>query len=138
RGRDRTPCRGGTGVRGRDRRRLPRARRGPSRRPPADRPCRRRGRQLDRATDRLRSVAAGGRAARMPPLRVLVTRPREQAPPLVDALESRGFDVVVEPLIRIEALSDDPIDVHGYDCVIVTSPNGVRELARRMSERPAM
>jgi uroporphyrinogen-III synthase len=74
----------------------------------------------------------------MSPLRVLVTRPREQASPLVNALESRGFAVVVEPLIRIEPLSDDAIDVRGYDCVIVTSPNGARELARRLSGRPAM
>src|SRR5437763_11311380 len=74
----------------------------------------------------------------MPPLRVLVTRPREQAPRVVEALESRGFDVVVAPLIRIEPLSDDPIDVRGYDCVIVTSPNGARELARRTNGRPAM
>jgi uroporphyrinogen-III synthase len=74
----------------------------------------------------------------MPPLRVLVTRPREQAPPLVDALEAEGFEVVIEPLIRIEPLSDDPIDVRGYDHVVVTSPNGARELGRRMSGRPRM
>ena len=65
-------------------------------------------------------------------MRVLVTRQREQARPLVDALVERGFDVVVEPLIHTEPLSDEPIDVTGYDCVIVTSPNGARELARRM------
>ena len=69
-------------------------------------------------------------------MRVLVTRPREQAQPLVDALSARGFDVVVEPLIRIEPLSDEPIDVHGYDCVLVTSPNGARELARRLHGDP--
>ena len=69
-------------------------------------------------------------------MRVLVTRQREQAQPLVDALAGRGFDPVVEPLIRIEPLSDEPIDVGGYDCVIVTSPNGARELARRMRGRP--
>jgi uroporphyrinogen-III synthase len=74
----------------------------------------------------------------VPPLRVLVTRPREQAPPLVDALEAKGFEVVTEPLIRIEPLSDGPIEVRGYDCVIVTSPNGARELARRMDVRPPM
>jgi uroporphyrinogen-III synthase len=71
-------------------------------------------------------------------VRVLVTRPREQARPLVDALRALGFDVVVQPLIRIEPLSDEPIDVEGYDCVIVTSPNGARELARRMSGEPLM
>ena len=64
-------------------------------------------------------------------MKVLVTRPREQARPLVDALVARGFDVVVRPLIRIERLSDEPIDTRGYDWIIVTSANGARELARR-------
>src|SRR4029077_19888452 len=35
-----------------------------------------------------------------------------------------------------EPLSDHPIDVDGYDCVVVTSPNGARELARRMTASP--
>ena len=48
-------------------------------------------------------------------MRLLVTRPREQARPLVEALAERGFDVVVRPLIRIESLSDDPVDTTGYD-----------------------
>jgi uroporphyrinogen-III synthase len=69
-------------------------------------------------------------------LRVLVTRPSAQTDPLVIALAGRGFDVVVEPLIRVESLSDEPIDVSGYDWVIVTSPNGARELARRLEGQP--
>jgi uroporphyrinogen-III synthase len=69
-------------------------------------------------------------------MRVLVTRQREQAQQLVDALSAQGFDVVVHPLIRVEPLSDAPIDVSNYDCVIVTSPNGARQLARRMVEHP--
>jgi uroporphyrinogen-III synthase len=73
----------------------------------------------------------------VPALRVLVTRPREHAQVLVEALASEGFDVVVEPLIAIEPLSDEPIDVRGYDCVVVTSANGARELARRMNETPS-
>jgi uroporphyrinogen-III synthase len=72
----------------------------------------------------------------MSPLKILVTRPRDQAQPLVDALRARDFEVVEQPLISIEALSDEPIDVRGYDCVVVTSPNGARELARRMSGQP--
>jgi uroporphyrinogen-III synthase len=71
------------------------------------------------------------------PLRVLVTRPREQAEPLVAALVAEGFDVVLEPLIAVEPISDDPIDVDGYDCVVVTSANGARELARRATAQPA-
>jgi len=74
----------------------------------------------------------------VPPLRVLITRPRDQAQPLADALLARGFDVVVEPLIAVEPLSDDPIDVGRYDCVIVTSANGARELARRMTAPPTV
>jgi uroporphyrinogen-III synthase len=73
----------------------------------------------------------------VPAVKVLVTRPREQAGSLVDALASEGFDVVLEPLIAIEPVSDDPIEVDGYDRVVVTSANGARELARRMTARPA-
>ncbi len=40
------------------------------------------------------------------------------------------------PLIAIEPLGDEPIDVTGYDWVIVTSVNGARELRRRMQGRP--
>jgi uroporphyrinogen-III synthase len=72
----------------------------------------------------------------VPALTVLVTRPREQAQTLVEALATAGFVVVVEPLIAIEPLSDDPIEVEGYDCVVVTSANGARELARRMTSAP--
>lgn len=73
----------------------------------------------------------------MPPLRALVTRPRAQAQALVDELEARGFEAVVAPVIGVEPLSDDPIDVSGYDWVVVTSANGARELARRMTAAPA-
>jgi uroporphyrinogen III methyltransferase / synthase len=71
------------------------------------------------------------------PLRALVTRPREQAQALADELEAQGFEPVLEPLIAVEPLSDDPIDVSGYEWVVVTSANGARELARRMSGAPA-
>jgi uroporphyrinogen-III synthase len=73
----------------------------------------------------------------VPALRALVTRPREQAQALVEELQAQGFEPVVEPLLAVEPLSDDPIDVDGYDCVIVTSANGARELARRMTAPPA-
>jgi uroporphyrinogen III methyltransferase/synthase len=64
-------------------------------------------------------------------VKVIVTRPAAQAGPLKERLEALGHDVVPCPLIEIEPLSDDPIDTSGYDWVIVTSPNGARELARR-------
>jgi len=70
-------------------------------------------------------------------MRVLVTRPAEQARPLSDALRAQGFEVVEQPLIAVEPLSDDPIEVEGYDYVVVTSANGARQLALRASQRPA-
>jgi uroporphyrinogen-III synthase len=71
------------------------------------------------------------------PLRAIVTRPKAQAGPLVGRLEAIGVDVVECPLIEIERIGDDPIDASGYDWLVVTSPNGADEIARRLvGERP--
>jgi uroporphyrinogen-III synthase len=64
-------------------------------------------------------------------VRVIVTRPRGQACPLVAALRAHGFDSVLFPLLEIESIDDGPIDLTGYDWVIVTSANGAAELGRR-------
>src|ERR1051325_3355458 len=69
-------------------------------------------------------------------MRVIVTRPRDQAGPLVTRLEAPGPDVVECPLIEIERTSDDPVDAAGYDWLVVTSPNGADEVARRGVNRP--
>jgi len=69
-------------------------------------------------------------------MKVIVTRPRAQAGPLVAALEALGAEVVECPLIEIEHTSDDPVDAAGYDWLIVTSPNGVAEIARRGRNLP--
>jgi uroporphyrinogen III methyltransferase / synthase len=68
--------------------------------------------------------------------RVVVTRAEEQAAPLADRLEALGCEVVLCPLIRIEPLGDGPVDVGAYDWVVVTSPNGAGELARRLMSPP--
>jgi uroporphyrinogen-III synthase len=65
-------------------------------------------------------------------VKVVVTRPRAQAGPLVSRLEELGHEVVECPLIEIEPLTGR-IEVEGYDWVIVTSPNGARELVSRAS-----
>ena len=71
-------------------------------------------------------------------MRVIVTRPRAQAGPLVAALEAAGAVVVECPLIEIERTSDEPVDAAGYDWVIVTSPNGADEIAARGRNLPAI
>ena len=69
-------------------------------------------------------------------MKAIVTRPRAQAKPLVEALEQAGVAVVECPLIEIERTSDEPIDAAGYDWLIVTSPNGAEELVRRGRNLP--
>src|SRR5438093_928016 len=64
-------------------------------------------------------------------MRVVVTRPQAQAEPLLNALRAEGFEAVACPVIETEAIDDGPIDVSGYDWVIVTSANGAVELAAR-------
>jgi uroporphyrinogen-III synthase len=71
-------------------------------------------------------------------MKVIVTRPRAQARPLVEALEAIGAVVVECPLIEIERCSDEPIDATGYDWLIVTSPNGADEIAARGRNLPAI
>ena len=69
-------------------------------------------------------------------MRVVVTRAAAQAEPLALRLEALGHEAVRYPLIRVEPLGDGPIDPTPYDWVVVTSPNGAAELARRLTSSP--
>jgi uroporphyrinogen-III synthase len=64
-------------------------------------------------------------------LRVIVTRALGQVEPLARRLEALGLDVVRCPLIELEPIGPELVDVDGYDWVVVTSPFGARELLRR-------
>ena len=69
-------------------------------------------------------------------MKVIVTRPRAQAQPLVGRIEELGHEVVECPLIEIIRTSDEPIDCAGYEWAVVTSPNGADEVARRARNLP--
>jgi uroporphyrinogen III methyltransferase/synthase len=69
-------------------------------------------------------------------VKVVVTRAAAQAEPLVSRLEALGHEVVRCPLIRVDPLADDPLDLSSYDWVAVTSPNGADEIARRLASPP--
>jgi uroporphyrinogen III methyltransferase/synthase len=63
--------------------------------------------------------------------RVLVTRPRDQAPELVDRLTALGADTILAPMIRITP-PDDPVplqraaeDPAVFDWIVFTSSNAV-------------
>lgn len=71
--------------------------------------------------------------------RVLVTRPREQAAELSDALSALGAEVLLAPLIRIVPPADpEPLrraasDIGSFDWVVLTSSNAARSLADALS-----
>jgi uroporphyrinogen-III synthase len=64
-------------------------------------------------------------------MRVIVTRPQAQAETLLNALRAQGFEPIACPVIATEPIDDGPIDVTGYEWVIVTSANGAAELGAR-------
>jgi len=63
--------------------------------------------------------------------RVVVTRASGTADPLAQRLEALGFEVLLCPLIELEAAGPEEVDVAAYDWVVVTSRPGAEELARR-------
>ena len=65
-------------------------------------------------------------------MRIVVTRQREQSAELAERIQALGHEAIVEPLIEIEPVGPAEIEVAGYDWVVVTSPNGATELARRI------
>jgi len=64
-------------------------------------------------------------------MRVLVTRPREDAAGLTEELESRGHQVMLEPLLTIVPRRDIdwPEEQEAAQALLVTSANGVRAFA---------
>ena len=72
---------------------------------------------------------------------VLVTRPREQAGPMVDRLRELGAQVLLQPTIEITEPTDwTPVDraidsLNQYDLVTFSSRNGVRYFLERLESR---
>jgi uroporphyrinogen-III synthase len=62
-------------------------------------------------------------------MRALVTRPVADAGPLARALESRGFDVIIEPLLDISPIVEATVDLDDVQGILATSANGIRALA---------
>jgi uroporphyrinogen-III synthase len=65
----------------------------------------------------------------------LITRPLEDARPVAERLSALGIDAVIEPLLHIDFLETEPLDLAGVQAVLITSANGVRALARRSDRR---
>jgi uroporphyrinogen-III synthase len=70
-------------------------------------------------------------------MNVIVTRAAGQAEPLASRIEALGHHVRLCPLIRVDEVGGEPVDLSRYDWVIVTSPNGAAALTRRARGRAA-
>ena len=69
-------------------------------------------------------------------MRILLTRPEGRNAALARKLRELGHEPVECPLIDVEPIGDEPIDLDGYDWVVVTSATGAKELRRRARGRP--
>ena len=70
-------------------------------------------------------------------MRVLVTRPAEDAHALVAALDRRGHEALVEPMLTVAPADDmdSPLDLDGVQALLFTSANGVRAFAALSEDR---
>ncbi|MFQ5783967.1 MAG: uroporphyrinogen-III synthase [Alphaproteobacteria bacterium] len=68
-------------------------------------------------------------------MRVLITRPRDDARAVAAALADRGVETLIEPLLEITPLPADDFDLAGVQAVLLTSANGARALARASAAR---
>jgi uroporphyrinogen-III synthase len=64
---------------------------------------------------------------------VLVTRPQGDGEATAESLRSRGFEVLLAPMLRFEALPFQDDDAADYDAVIVTSANALRAIAPQLA-----
>jgi uroporphyrinogen-III synthase len=63
-------------------------------------------------------------------MRLLLTRPEPEAQRTADALRARGHEVLLMPMLRIEAVSDAAIANGPWSAVVMTSANAARAIAK--------
>jgi len=61
-------------------------------------------------------------------MRLLVTRPEQDAAPFTDELRALGHEPVLQPLIELRALDFDAAELENTDALIITSGNSLRAL----------
>lgn len=68
-------------------------------------------------------------------MRVLLTRPRQDAEETARLLAAQGIEAVIAPLIEINDIPGATVDLAAVQAILITSANGVRALSRAMQER---
>src|SRR5256714_12183720 len=67
--------------------------------------------------------------------RALVTRPRAEAVALAEALDRRGIEAIIEPLLDILYRDEPAPDLAGVQAALRPRANGAPALARRRRQR---
>lgn len=68
-------------------------------------------------------------------MRLLITRPHEDAVAIAEILRVRGHVPVIAPLMEVQVREGPEIALDGVQAVLATSANGVRALSQRTSRR---
>ena len=68
-------------------------------------------------------------------MRILVTRPQEDAQDFAEALHRLGHQTFIEPLLAIEYLQGPPLALDGVQAILITSANGARTLVKRTTDK---
>jgi uroporphyrinogen-III synthase len=68
-------------------------------------------------------------------MRVLITRPEEDAARIAGLLKSRGHEPVIAPLLQTNFHDGPEVSLVGVQAILATSANGVRAVARRTQRR---
>jgi len=68
-------------------------------------------------------------------MRILITRPADDARELSQKLATMGHEAVIAPLLKILYADGPQISLDGVQAILATSANGVRAIARRTTQR---
>jgi uroporphyrinogen-III synthase len=68
-------------------------------------------------------------------MRVMITRPQEDAAPLAESLDEEGIETLLEPLIAIDYKDGPDLDFSNVQALLITSANGLRAFVRRHDGR---
>jgi len=68
-------------------------------------------------------------------MRLLLTRPRDDAEALAETLRGHGHVAIVAPIMEVHLLPGPPLTLDGVQGVLATSANGIRALAARTARR---
>ena len=68
-------------------------------------------------------------------MRVMITRPREDAEALAGRLAEDGIESLIEPLLEIIPRAGETLDLDDVQALMLTSANGARALGRATDRR---